>query len=457
MSETCRRVPALIVLLLTLCGPLIGAGRASAQATTPAATAQPTPAPAPLPNRLNTVLPTWLRVRGEFRERMEAVDNAGFTSGRDDLFWLSRFRFNASVLPTRWLGVQVQVQDARVAKKQIGATGAPFKATLDLRMAFADIGTATSRVSARVGRQELAFGEQRLIGHVNWANAARTFDAGRLTLRSRAATLDVFAASVVRIVPDAWDESGNGNRFYGAYASSTRVVPKATVEPYVFYRADRGVRTETGSSGTMRQVTTGVRWNGALPAKFDYGVEVARQTGSVESDDIGAWAGHVQVRTPTFGPNLRVTSEYNYASGDDNATDGRRGTFDQLYPTPHDKYGLADQVGWRNIHHVRAGLDLGLLRGFHISASYYTWWLASANDALYLASGAQLARIPAGAAPRHVGHEFDVQVARALTPQLQFAAGYAFIKSDAFLKAATPGASYSSPFVMVTYVFFAEK
>jgi hypothetical protein len=388
---------------------------------------------------------------------MEGVDNAAFTSGRDDLFWLSRLRLNAAITPKRWLGFQVQVQDARVAKKQIGTTAAPFTAAFDVRQALVDVGLPTGKVSARVGRQELAFGEQRLVGHVSWLNAARTFDAGRVTIRSKPVTLDVFAASVVRILPDEWDKSGNGNRFYGAYASTAALVPKSTVEPYLFLRRDRNVRLETGGTDTMDQATTGVRWVGTLPARFEYGVEAALQSGSVGSDDISAWASHFQVKTPAFGPAIRFTTEYNFATGDSDSTDGTRGTFDQLYPTPHDKYGLADQVGWRNIHHIRAGVDIARVPRLPITVNYHTWWLADAKDALYLASGAVLARVAGGAASTHVGHEVDVQVTRALTPQLQLAAGYAYIRSGAFLREATPGASYSTPYVMLTYVFLAER
>lgn len=78
-------------------------------------------------------------------------------------------------------------------------------------------------------------------------------------------------------------------------------------------------------------------------------------------------------------------------------------------------------------------------------------------DGLYNAGGALLARVAAGGAARHVGHEIDVQATRALTPQLQVAAGYAHIFTGAFLEQATPGASYSHPYVMATYVFLAEK
>jgi len=119
--------------------------------------------------------------------------------------------------------------------------------------------------------------------------------------------------------------------------------------------------------------------------------------------------------------------------------------------------GLADQIGWKNVHHARAGFEITPLKGLPLTANYHSWWLAEANDAIYNAGSAVLARVATGAASRHVGQEIDVQVSRALTPQIQLAAGYAHMFTGAFLKQATPGASYSAPYVMVTYVFLADK
>ena len=419
------------------------------------------PAPAakpPVVNRLNDVLPSWLRVRGEFRERMEGVENSGFSRTRDDLYWLTRVRLNATVTASNALSFHVQTQDARVASKSVGPTGPPFTAPFDLRMAFADVGSATGRFTVRAGRQELAYGEQRLVGHVSWLNAARTFDGARMTLRSRALTIDAFATSVVRILDGALDKSGNGNRFLGVYATAPKLIPLGSLEPYVFWRRDVNQLTETATFGHLEQTTIGVRVAGRLPAGFDYGVEMALQRGSLGSDDIDAWAGHWQVRESLPGSlAARLVGEYNYASGDEDPADGIRGTFDQLYPTPHDKYGLADQIGWKNAHHVRAGLELTPIKALPLSVNYHSWWLAEEQDAIYTAGSALLARVAGGAASSHVGQELDVQVARAVTPQLQLAVGYAHIFTGAFLKQATPGASYSHPYVMATYVFLAEK
>lgn len=83
---------------------------------TPATAAQAAPKP-PIFNRVNDALPSWLRVRGEFRERMEGFDGSGFVDDRKDLYYLSRVRLNATVTPTSALSFQVQGQDARVARK----------------------------------------------------------------------------------------------------------------------------------------------------------------------------------------------------------------------------------------------------------------------------------------------------------------------------------------------------
>lgn len=452
-----RREALLAVALIAL--PAMAAAQQAqpASAATPAAQTAPAPRP-PVLNRVNEALPSWLRVRGEFRERMEGFDGSGFVEDRRDLYYLSRLRLNATVTPSRLLSFQVQAQDARVAKKTVGAVGTPFKAPFDVRMAFADVGAATSKVAVRVGRQELAFGEQRLVGHVSWLNAARTFDAAKVTFRAPGFTVDAFGASVVRILDGAFDKSGNGNRFAGAYATTTKLIPLGSVEPYVFWRRDVNLRTEAAATGDLEQTTIGVRLAGRMPGRLDYGIEMAMQRGSLGTDEVKAWAGHWQLRETLPGRvTPRLTGEYNYASGDANPADGVRGTFDQLYPTPHDKYGLADQIGWKNVHHVRTGFEITPVRGLPITTNYHSWWLAETRDGIYTIGSAPLARVAAGAASRHVGQEIDVQVARALTPQLQLAAGYAHIFTGPFLKQATPGASYSHPYVMATYVFLAER
>lgn len=440
---------------------------ASASALGPASAPVVSPAPIPVPvaharpplfNRVNEALPRWLQLRAEFRERVEGFRGAGFTEGRDDAFALTRLRLNATVTVAKHLTFQANLHDARLGGKDVGPTGAPFRGPFDLRTGFADVGHAKAPMTLRVGRQELAFGEQRLIGHLAWVNTGRSFDGVRATIRTPRLTADIFGASLVRNLPERVDRSGNGNVLGGVYASTPGVIPGADVEPFVFVRRSTNLASERQTVGTLMQTTAGVRVAGKLPAGFDYGVEMALQRGALDTDSVSAWAGHWQVRAalPTRGA-VKLVSEYNFASGDRDPTDGVRHTFDQLYPTGHDKLGLSDQVGWRNVHHLREGIELVPIKGLPIALSYHTWWLADRADGLYSATGALVARVRGGAASRHVGHEVDLHVSRALTRQVQIAGGYAHLLSGAFLNEATPGASFSTPYVMVTYVFLADK
>ena len=240
---------AALVSIPALASPQQTSSTASASATSAtSAPVQPAPAKAPIPNRLNDVLPTWLRVRGEFRERFEGFDGLGFAPGRDDTYWLTRFRLDATVRPSPMFGITVQGQDARVGDKHVGPTGAPFRDEFDLRLAHADIGTAKSPVALRAGRQELVFGDQRLIGHLGWVNTPRSFDGARVTLRGTKLTVDAFALSVVTVANHAFNKSSfDSSQFYGAYTSTSALVPKSTLEPFVFYRIGRDLLSEAGT------------------------------------------------------------------------------------------------------------------------------------------------------------------------------------------------------------------
>jgi hypothetical protein len=409
----------------------------------------------PAPLAVDGQLTPWLQVRGEFRARIEGFTGGGFADN-SDAYWMDRFRLNATVNPTTSMKFVVQVQDARAFDKTAGSQAAPLRDTLDLRMAYGEFGSTNT---VRIGRQELVFGEQRLIGHLSWLNTARTFDGARVTLKRKGLQLDAFAASVVTIQPDLFDRSGYGNGLYGAYLSTTTIVPNQTLEPYVFWRQSRGIAAELGGVADLHQATFGVRMAGKLPSAFDYSTETAAQTGSVGRDEVRAWASHWLVGKTLTGVFAlpRFFTEYNYASGDANRADGTRGTFDQLYPTGHDKYGLADQVGWRNIHHARLGVELKPSATWGVNGGYHSWWLASVTDALYSAGGAAVARSVAGTAGRHVGQEIDIQAAYNYSPQLQVGAGYAYLIPGEFLTNTTPGHAYSYPYLMVTYVFLGEK
>lgn len=199
----------------------------------------------------------------------------------------------------------------------------------------------------------------------------------------------------------------------------------------------------------------GARFVGKLPANFDYNIEAVGQTGSVGADDIRASASHAALgyTLAKVKNKPRIVLEYNYASGDETPTDGRQQTFDQLYPTGHDKLGLSDQVGWKNIHDLRAGVEFKPIPKISAAVFYHSWWLASPTDALYNAAGNATVRVASGTAGRHVGQEASIQGTYALSAMTSIGAGYANVFPGTFLKNATPGKQYRSPYVMLTHSF----
>ncbi|MGL1386193.1 alginate export family protein, partial [Vibrio parahaemolyticus] len=68
---------------------------------------------------------------------------------------------------------------------------------LDVRQVYVEFGAKTSGWNFRAGRQELIYGEERLVGASNWGNVGRSFDAARLSYMTKSARLDWFGGTVV--------------------------------------------------------------------------------------------------------------------------------------------------------------------------------------------------------------------------------------------------------------------
>ncbi len=402
---------------------------------------------------VNKELPSSLQFSGEERMRMEGYSAGGFKPANSDYYLLQRFRVNMKIQPVWWLKIIVQSQDAREFYKG-GTPATPYQDTWDLRQAYAEIGDMEKGFFAlRVGRQEINLGEERLVGSSDWTNAARSFDAARLRLHHKKFRADIFASSVVVISPTQIGAVAPGNNLYGLYGGMDNVIPNATIEPYVLWRSQSDVKSELAGIGTSDEKITGTRWVGTLPRGFDYNTDVAMERGSLVKDTIRAWAGHFALGWKAPLPwSPRSVAEYNYASGSGSSKDGSHNTFDQLYATAHDKYGLADQVGWKNTHHLRMGPEWKILPRWSMAARYSDYWLANAHDAMYNTSNAVVAQVASGSAGRWVGQEMDVVSAFQLTKITRFGAGVSHIFPGTFLKLATPGQSYTAP-----YVFFQTK
>lgn len=387
--------------------------------------------------------PGWIRLGAELRGRAEGSTGLDYRRGTHDFYYLHRLRLSAVVSPAGWLRFEIQFQDTRAPGRR-----APVPASaanpVDFHEVYAELGNPNaSRWRLRAGRQGLSFGAERLVGFSDWSNTGRLFDAVRLSYWGRRARLDWFASTLVRPDPHRIDRFRREVQFHGFQTSFGRPNIGPLIEPYLLWKK------AAGPAGFEEAWTAGVRLVGPLPHALDYEAEVAFQTGRFEREPLRSWAGAwILGRRLGSGPRApRVLFEFDHASGDRDRADGRRGTFDQLYPTNHSKYGIADRIGWRNMRAARTGLVLRPGARWTLGFDYYSFWLASRQDYLYGADGLPVVLNPR-ASSDHVHQEFDAQARVPLTESFELSFGYARVFPGRFLRETTPASPVNFAFLM---------
>jgi hypothetical protein len=405
---------------------------------------------------LNAELPKWIRFGFDHRFRFESYTALRNNEGNDDHWLLNRLRATMTLQPASWWTFTFQGQDARIFFKENPTGTAPYTNRTDLRMAYTDLGTVGKSLFAlRVGRQELAYGEERLVGASNWANVARTFDAVKLVANKGPIRLDLFAASVVVARQDGLSHHTQGNDIHGAHLTWSKFLDgTATLEPYFFWRLGQGRGDVAGGIGKTDRRVSGVRFVGKLPASFDYSTETIFQAGSVGSTSISAFATHLVGgrKFSQYRIKPRVFFMYNYASGDKTPNDGKSSTFDQLYPTAHDKTGLSDQVGWQNTSHFAGGVEMVPVRHLTLKLQGNDWHLAQARDGVYLTGGNLVYRDLRGTSGTHVGSELDLVATYQVGPHY-VGGGYGRLFPGEFLKHQSTGTQLNYVYLNVGYRF----
>lgn len=410
--------------------------------------------------RMDETLPAWLQFGGEYRARAEGQYNIEWGTKQDGYF-LNRFRLSTTIKPTEWVTVVAELQDARVLLNNRFIPDEPsYQDSWDLWQAYVQFGSSNyGWADLKVGRQVLAFGDERVIGPSNYTNTARTFDAALLELHHASSNVSLFASSVVVQRDGALDHHVQGNNLYGIYGSLKNFIPRATFEPYALWRVapNDPILTASAFPGKLSEVTVGVRLQGWFPDAFDYNIEMQRQTGSIGTRSISSWAGYWGLGKTLRGvaTTPRLFIETNYATGTNNPNGDTWSTYDMIYPSGHDKLGFADQIGKRNIQQIRLGIEetIGKGRKLSLRQAYMDFWLATAMDGLYTNRGAPLLPAAASGRARHVGQELDLIGIYQFDKKIEAGFGYSRIFAGEYLKAVTPGSDFGYPFCYLAYRF----
>lgn len=401
---------------------------------------------------LDERLPHWIDVQAEERFRYEGYDNSSFKAKVDDSYLLNRFRFQVDLHSASWLRVTAQVQDAR-AGFQNPPIGPPNTVRWDLKLAYVEIGNPDKHwVSLRVGRQIINY-NNTIIADSEWRNQARSYDAAVLNLNAKREHLGIFAASAVVPQPDGVSPHQEGNNIYGAYGRIDDLVPHSNLEPFFLWRVQPKEVVEAAvakTTGKESEKVEGLRFKAQAHAAFNYSGELIVENGKVGSQPIRAWATQAGASYQFLSVETkpRIFSQYDFASGNSNpAQNGSHSTFDTIYPTAHDRFGITDLFGWQNIEAVRAGATVEPHRRLTFTAQGLDFWAADALDSIYNTSGSAIVtnKIDHG---RHVGAEVDGYSWYELNRHFNLGGGVGYFGGGDFLANVTTSHSY-------TYYYFA--
>jgi hypothetical protein len=382
-----------------------------------------------------------VKIGGELRYRLELRDDFTFNDDtyEDDAVHLLRTRLHVDVDTGPLVRLFVQGQDSEsFASSSLNRTNG-FIDRLDLRQLFVELTSPAEAVplKLKVGRQELAYGEQRFLGAFDWSNVARVFDAIKMSWTPTAwAQIDAWFSQVVladRVGPDSAD---HGENFYGLY-TSLKPLKDHVLDTFLFIRHDRDneLRGEIASHrGQLKEYTLGNRLRGKR-ANIDYGVEWAWQFGSRAHEDIEAWAWHNELGY-TFAEvpwSPRLGMEYNHGSGDDDASDGRVGNFDNLFPTNHLHYGYIDFASLRNLDHLEANVTVKPAKPLTLAAKHH-WFRRDTNKSAWFNAGQGVIRAAGISASETLGQETDLLIKWQVSQHVDTLMGYSHFYAGAFVR-----------------------
>jgi hypothetical protein len=386
----------------------------------------------------------------EERTRWEEKTGVNFGKAANQQDMLSRIRVGAIFEPTEWFKVSAMGQDARVPFYGVLAPNT-MRDTMDLQEGYIELfAHRKTGFGASFGRQMLNYGETRLIGSPQWSNVSRTFDNARLYYRTPEVRLEFLMVSPVKVLSDQFNNPELGDRIWGTYDTFT-LSKNASVDAYILRHSQNKIGGWTGT-GTLGTNTFGGRFYGKIPHILNYSLEGIGQTGHLGllTQHAYAWFSSVS-RKVSVGKGLNLSVEYKGASGTGlGAT--KSGTFDQLSPANHDKFGHEDLFGWRNLKTLKSLETLNLTKTLALNFMYTNHWLYSAADSLYNSSGSSISISKKGAAGTHVGQEVDSFMTYARGAHT-FGAGFGHFFKGEFVNNTTPHINPRYLYIFQQYSF----
>jgi hypothetical protein len=179
------------------------------------------------------------RLRYEVRDNF-GIPGKGPTSAdfrkigdNDNSYFLERIRPRVGY-NSEWFSAFVEGQHSGESGDERNLN--PEADEFDLHQAYVVIGNHKEfPLSLKIGRQEMSYGDERLVGAVNWNNIGRTFDAAKVRWQNSWFGVDMFTSREVLPDDHNFDMPNDYEYFSGAYFTS-KLIPHQTTDWYFLAR-----------------------------------------------------------------------------------------------------------------------------------------------------------------------------------------------------------------------------
>ncbi len=354
-------------------------------------------------------------VSADLRERYQSFNNFNFDSSVNNDRWEfdSRLYVNAKGDFGHGLTVFLQPQAVLIKNNTVG-NGTQDFSQADLLQAYLQYNTGD--FGLRIGRQQLVYGDQRLLGHLGWKDVARTFDGVKAMYKANGLSIDTFAvhpADIVAMTPSTASPQGKSlvtwedRRLIGAYATYT-VAPKNGIDAYFI----NWQHNQQAAVGKGRNINTfGTRLFGKGNG-FDATAEMVFQTGTFSNNRSQKASAYAVKAGYTFDFwKTRLGVEYDYSPGDDKRDPNTQKNFVFPFHTNHAHYGEMDFFSWANMKDIRLSLKTSPLTGFSLIGNVHFLSLDKAQgDWLNVVGAGVLFAGAPGFTQTKAGTEIDVKM-----------------------------------------------
>ena len=385
----------------------------------------------------------YLTIGGESRLRYEYYHNEGLSNlpYSTNGYFQQRTMLHADLHVAKYFRLFTQLSTSTTHGRKGGARPVVDQDKLDLNQAFFDISFQQKNNSyyLRTGRQELYFGNGKLVDPREGPNARLNFDAICFIATTKKVRVDAFVSQPVNTKNGFFDNTRNTNTlFWGLY--STWKLSKQNnlgLDIYYFGIRNKAALFEKGTGEEVRH-TVGFRFFGSYKG-FGIDYENMLQAGTFSNYNILAWATtlNISYQLPASLLHTKIGLGGAINSGDKGIGNTHLGTYNALFPTGFYFGPPAIILGPANLMGVSPSFVSVITKKILFLPNWNFFWRQSLTDGIY-APNTFLLRRGAATSSRYIGNQLNLTLRWQVTPHIVLLPSYARFNSGDFLKDTAP-------------------